>query len=358
MRRFPSSQKRQPRSTRRLGLCEPLEPRLVLDSTVVFNEIMYNPAGADETLEWIELHNQMAVNMDLSEWSVAGGVDYLFPAGTTVPAGGYVVIAHDPAAFAAATGVAGAFGPFDGQLSNGGELLELRNRNDRLMDAVDFGDGGSWPVGPDGSGATLAKRDPQSGSSPSVNWISSAQIGGTPGAENFPVFDATPDHSTLIHLDSTWRYDDSGTDLGTGWRNPSFNDTSWNQGPGLFAAGDIQIVPTDPVAPVHTNEPPILIQNPSFESNTNPGVGYGGVSGWTTQGGTGINPASGGAAPFADNGEITDNQQIAFIQGTGSLSQTISGLDTSSSIGFSFITTPGPAAVPIRSFRSVLPARP
>ena len=53
---------------------EPLEPRLVLDSTVVFNEIMYHPAGTNNTLEWIELHNQMAVDMDLSKWSAEDGI--------------------------------------------------------------------------------------------------------------------------------------------------------------------------------------------------------------------------------------------------------------------------------------------
>ena len=53
---------------------EPLEPRLVLDSTVVFNEIMYHPAGTDDTLEWIELHNRMAVEMDLSKWSAEDGI--------------------------------------------------------------------------------------------------------------------------------------------------------------------------------------------------------------------------------------------------------------------------------------------
>ena len=95
---------------RQLVGVEPLEPRLVLDSTVVFNELMYNPAGTDETLEWIEFHNQMAVNMDLSEWSVTGGVEYDFPSNLTVPAGEYIVLARDPSSFAAATGVVSALG--------------------------------------------------------------------------------------------------------------------------------------------------------------------------------------------------------------------------------------------------------
>ena len=79
--------------------CESLEPRLTLDSTVVFNEIMYHPAN-DGTPEWIELHNQMAVDMDLSAWKLRGGVDFDMPAGTVVPRQGYLVISADPAVLA------------------------------------------------------------------------------------------------------------------------------------------------------------------------------------------------------------------------------------------------------------------
>ena len=85
---------------------EMLEARLVLDSTVVFNEIMYNPAGTvDEQMEFIELHNQLAVDMDISEWRLAGGVDFTFADGTIVPGRTQLVIAGDPEAFQAATGV-------------------------------------------------------------------------------------------------------------------------------------------------------------------------------------------------------------------------------------------------------------
>ena len=47
------------------------------DSVVVVNEIMYHPAeGAPE---WIELYNQMGIDIDLSGWSLEGAVDYGFP---------------------------------------------------------------------------------------------------------------------------------------------------------------------------------------------------------------------------------------------------------------------------------------
>ena len=77
-RRISSS--KTPVGMRRLSV-ENLEPRLVLDSTVVFNEIMYHPAGDQGFLKWVELHNQMAVDMDVSDWSVTGSKEYL---GTTV----------------------------------------------------------------------------------------------------------------------------------------------------------------------------------------------------------------------------------------------------------------------------------
>ncbi len=75
---------------------EPLEPRRLLDSTTVINELMYQPHRA-EASEWVELHNQMAVDMDLSQWRFSTGVEFTFPEGTILPGGGYLVIAANPA---------------------------------------------------------------------------------------------------------------------------------------------------------------------------------------------------------------------------------------------------------------------
>jgi hypothetical protein len=180
--------------TNGLTLFESLEPRRVLDSTVVFNEIMYNPAGGDQSLEWIELHNQMSVDMNLSGWSLQEAVEYTFPQGTILGGGQYLVVAASPTALQAAQGFAGAFGPFQRQLGDGGDRIELRNHTGRLMDAVEYGDDGDWPAAADGSGASLAKIRPQSGSEPPSNWTFSSDVGGTPGGANstsqMPLHDA------------------------------------------------------------------------------------------------------------------------------------------------------------------------
>ena len=157
---------------------------MLLDSTVVFNELMYHPAD-DGIGEWIEFHNQMATNLDLSGWTIRGGVDFSFPEDTIIPGFGYLVVAEDPAALASQGGYDDALGPLVGQLSNGGERVELVNNNGRVMNEIDYDDQGRWPVGPDGSGATLAKRNPNAGSEAPENWTTSFNMGGTPGASNF-----------------------------------------------------------------------------------------------------------------------------------------------------------------------------
>src|SRR4051812_24232918 len=62
------------------------------DSVVVFNEIMYHPQTNESVMEWVELQNQLAVDVDLSGWFITGGVGFNFAEGTIISAGGYAVI--------------------------------------------------------------------------------------------------------------------------------------------------------------------------------------------------------------------------------------------------------------------------
>ncbi len=210
--------------------------RVHADSTVVFNEIMYHPNATNEAqLEWVELHNQMAVDMDISGWSLQGGVQFTFSEGTVLSGGQYLVVAGSPATLMAATGATNVFGPFMGRLSNTGDQLELRNNNQRLMDAVTYGVDGDWPVAPDGAGPSLAKNNRFSGSAPAASWRASTQNGGTPGIANFAVTQPRTITTNLLPISATWRYDQSGTDFGTTWLQPGFNDSGWASGPGLLA---------------------------------------------------------------------------------------------------------------------------
>src|SRR5262245_36019818 len=198
-----------------------------VDSVVVFNEINYHPATNETASEWVELHNQMAIDIDLSAWEITGDIDYLFAEGTIVPAGSYLVVASDPATLRTNAGITNLVGPFIGRLNNGQGTVRLRDRNGRLMDELNYRDGGKWPVAPDGSGATLAKLDPDSTSGQPEHWTSSVLVGGTPGRRNFPA-PTTGQRRSLIPFDALWRFEASGTDLGVGWREAGFDDSSWS----------------------------------------------------------------------------------------------------------------------------------
>ncbi|MDP2314681.1 MAG: lamin tail domain-containing protein [Pseudomonadota bacterium] len=201
--------------------------------SITFNELLYGAPSAGE-LEWIELHNPMALDMDLSGWSLAGGVTYTFAEGTILPAGGFLVVAADP------TDLAGALGPYDGTLSDDGERIELRNNGGRLIDTIAYGDDDPWPVQADGSGLSLAKIDPDAASDHAENWTASAELGGTPGETNLldPLAPSTT--LALVALEATWAYDTAGDYPADDWAGPAHDDGGWDRGEAIFYAGAAQ----------------------------------------------------------------------------------------------------------------------
>ena len=62
---------------------------------MVFNEVHYNPAGPEESTEWVELFNQMGIMTDVSGWRL-DGIEYTIPENTFIEPGGYLVIAKVP----------------------------------------------------------------------------------------------------------------------------------------------------------------------------------------------------------------------------------------------------------------------
>ncbi len=221
-----------------LGLCGLQTPSVAIDTVVVFNEIHYHPANDTESLEFVELYNQHTVNIDLSGWRISGGIDFIFPKGTVINGGGYLVVASDPDAIEANAQISGVLGPFTGKLSNGGELLSLHNNNSRIMDEVEYNDRSPWSSAADGSGLSLSKILPLSISSLAANWAKSPHLSGSPGKVNFPPPDAPPPtvKVPLIALDSSWRYNESGTDPGTDWAKQAHQaQGDWKLGVGVFA---------------------------------------------------------------------------------------------------------------------------
>jgi hypothetical protein len=203
--------------------------------TAVFTEVMYSPAGASPA-SWVEVHNPLSIDMDLSGWSLAGSVAFVFPEGSFAPPGAYVVVASDPAAMAAA-GVAGAYGPWTGALPASAGTLELRSNNGRLMDRLSYSGNEPWPVTAAGSGASLAKRVPTAPSELGESWRASAAPGGTPGQFNFADPLEPPEWITVVDEHADWTVDDSGLAPAAGWALPGFDDSAWALGAAVLFAG-------------------------------------------------------------------------------------------------------------------------
>ena len=204
---------------------------------LTFTELLYQ-SPTDPGLEWIELHNPLAFDLDISGWSLADGVDFGFQAGTVVPADGYLVVAADPALLEAESGYSDALGPYDGQLSNGGERLELRNNTGRLIDTVAYGDDEPWPVHADGTGLSLAKVDADAASDHAEHWTGSAELGGTPGAPNSLDPLLPPVTLKLVPEDATWTYAPASDAPSADWTALDFDDGDWGLGQAPLFAGE------------------------------------------------------------------------------------------------------------------------
>jgi len=175
---------------------------------LVINEIMYHPAHHEGEVEpteeeYLEIHNASAsTTISLSGYSLNAGVNFTFPV-LDVPAGGYVVVASDPVAFATKyPGVTvPVMGPWTGRLSNSGETIRLVNAVGNQVDELTYSDQGDWADrrrGPmdeghqgwvwataaDGGGGALELRNPRLTNKMGQNWLATAPFAETPGAVN------------------------------------------------------------------------------------------------------------------------------------------------------------------------------
>ncbi|OGV42537.1 MAG: hypothetical protein A2X46_04530 [Lentisphaerae bacterium GWF2_57_35] len=152
--------------------------------SVVINELMYNPLSGEDDDEYVELHNTSGVSVDISRWRFTEGITFDFPNGTTLPAGGYLVVAKNAVRLLSnypALSCANTLGGFGGGLANGGERIVLAKPDDPLLpeqdfvivDEVTYQDGGRWGAWSDGGGSSLELTDPLSDNRQAANWADS-----------------------------------------------------------------------------------------------------------------------------------------------------------------------------------------
>jgi len=217
---------------------------------MVINEIHYNGAVNTVRNSFIELYNDGAAAVNLTGWRLSGGADYLFPSGTQLAPGAYLLVSEDPPTMAAVYGRT-ALGPWndavitypDGSkettgLSNDGDTIRLRNAANDIVDEVDYGNRSPWPAEGNGEGRSIELIHPGLDNSHGSNWRAAQGTG--------------PVAATYVPFGSTWRWrkgvqGDTGEPAGqfTAWRAlnftepaPAATNAQWQDNAAPFGFGD------------------------------------------------------------------------------------------------------------------------
>ena len=149
---------------------------------LVISEIMYDPHQSESRdLEFVELYNPFGTFIDISGYKLSGDIDYLFPAGTVLPAGSFLVVARNPADVQAFYGLKQVFGPYRGSRPNEGGTLRLRHRTDALFLEIQYGTRAPWPDAAHGLGHSLVLARPSYGENDPRAWAASDRRDGSPG---------------------------------------------------------------------------------------------------------------------------------------------------------------------------------
>jgi len=203
---------------------------------LVISEVMYHPLDlvvgnqsfGNTMDEYIEVQNLSGTavplydpNAPTNTYRLRDAVDFAFPENQSLgPNARLLVVGFDPgdpvkaADFRARFGVdAGVplYGPFDGNLSNGGESVELVQPDQVVfyttnlvvtgveIDRVNYGDSAPWPVAADGFGLSLQRLALADYGNDPVNWIAALPTPGdvfVPGTP--PVIDVQPVDQTVV----------------------------------------------------------------------------------------------------------------------------------------------------------------
>lgn len=118
-------------------------PDAAIPARVKIRKIEGSPVSGVQDEEYLVIHNPNNEAIDISGWTLSGGIDFTFDPGTVVISGGALYVSPNLASFRArATGPSGGqelfvVGPYDAHIGNGEEII-LSNRDGRIVNKKRF----------------------------------------------------------------------------------------------------------------------------------------------------------------------------------------------------------------------------
>ncbi|MBL7943033.1 MAG: CotH kinase family protein, partial [Flavobacteriales bacterium] len=154
------------------------------DDAIRVSEFMYHPDDANVAGDWVEVHNPLDVPLDLSSMDFKDQNyfnKFEIPLNTMVPAGGYLVLAEEPAQFAVQyPEVTNVTGPWNFELNDDSDVLNFYYYDGSNALSIAYTDDSPWPAGSDGTGRSVEFDTLQTDLLNPLNWFPGC-IGGSPG---------------------------------------------------------------------------------------------------------------------------------------------------------------------------------
>lgn len=164
-------------------------------ATLVVSELHYNPPGAGDAGEFLEIMNISERPIDLTGAHFDRGIQFAFPTGTRLGPGERAIIAARASDFDGHPNlrIIGEFA-IGSRLDNGGETLRLRAWDESVIVEFAWDDAPPWPGSPDGDGPSLTLIAPPTRPDPAQpwHWRPSTAAGGSPGSSDARPFAGDP----------------------------------------------------------------------------------------------------------------------------------------------------------------------
>lgn len=168
-----------------------------INTSIVINEIMCDPISEQDQAEFIELRNVTSSPVSLTGWKLKGGVDFEFPAGSSIPANGYLVVGGNKVFLQAMYPSATILGDWSGKLGNKRDLIRLLDQYDNLADEVDYREGGDWPGLSTNKGSSLELINPGMDNNRASAWRASNET----TKATFQTYSVTGTYAELFNPD-------------------------------------------------------------------------------------------------------------------------------------------------------------